>query len=206
MALAVIGAGFGRTGTDSMREALTMLGLGPCHHMREVMANPDLLAFWRAAADGRTQDWEKALAGYRSTVDWPAAYFWRQLAAFYPGARVLLTVRDPASWYESAAKTIFPLIRSSRDLDSFGVKVIAGRIFRDRLEDRDFCIGVFERHNAEVRAAFGPDRLLVYAIGDGWEPLCRFFGKPVPEVAFPRSNTADDFRAIAEQMSRPKSA
>jgi hypothetical protein len=118
MTLAVIGAGFGRTGTDSMREALAMLGLGPCHHMRDVLANPDLLAFWRAAADGRTQDWGKAFDGYRSTVDWPAAYFWRELAGAYPDAKILLTVRDPQKWYDSVSTTIFPLIRTGRDLDS----------------------------------------------------------------------------------------
>ena len=204
MALEVIGAGFGRTGTDSMREALTMLGFGPCHHMREVMANPDLLRFWRAAADRKTHDWEEAVGGFRSTVDWPAAYFWRELARDYPNAKILLTVRNPESWYASAAKTIFPLIRASTDLDSFGVKVIAGRIFSDRLEDRDHCIAVFERHSAEVRAAFGPDRLLVYTVGDGWAPLCRFLSEPVPDVAFPHSNTTDEFRAAAEPTSPPK--
>jgi hypothetical protein len=69
MALSVIGAGFGRTGTESMKLALETLGRGPCHHMTEVLGNPDQIALWRAAARGDLPDWEQAFLGYRSAVD-----------------------------------------------------------------------------------------------------------------------------------------
>jgi hypothetical protein len=107
MALEVIGAGFGRTGTMSMKSALEIIGFGPCHHMMEVTSNDAQRDIWRAIAAGETPDWEQAFAGYRSTVDWPGAYFWRELAARYPAAKIILTVRDPESWFESATNTIF---------------------------------------------------------------------------------------------------
>ncbi len=107
MALAVIGAGFGRTGTLSLRDALERLGLGPCYHMYEVMQNPGHADFWQRAADGEAVEWEELLAGYRSAVDWPVCSFWAELAARYPEAKVILTVRDPGRWFESAWSTIF---------------------------------------------------------------------------------------------------
>ena len=110
MALEVIGAGFGRTGTESMKQALEILGLGPCHHMREVMSNPAQLALWRAAARGELPDWDEAFAGYRSAVDWPSAYFWRAVCAHYPEAKVLLTGRSAESWYESMSTDLAPEI------------------------------------------------------------------------------------------------
>ena len=45
MALSVIGAGFGRTGTMTSKMALEQLGLGPCHHMEEVSTNTVQLRF-----------------------------------------------------------------------------------------------------------------------------------------------------------------
>jgi hypothetical protein len=72
--LSVIGAGFGRTGTESMKLALEQLGLGPCHHMTEVMANPAQTATWRAIARGEGPGWDEAYEGYRSAVDWPTAF------------------------------------------------------------------------------------------------------------------------------------
>jgi Sulfotransferase domain len=108
MALAVIGAGFGRTGTLSLREALERLGLGPCYHMYEVVQNPGHVDFWQRATKGEAVDWEELLGSYNSAVDWPVCSFWVELAARYHKAKVILTVRDPGRWFESAWSTIFP--------------------------------------------------------------------------------------------------
>src|ERR1700749_3582769 len=102
MALAVIGAGFGRTGTYSLNLALEMLGLGLCHHMADVMQSEQQKAWFRAAGRGEAVDWDAVYAGSPSAVDWPPCHFWRQLAARFPDAKVILTTRDPAKWYESA--------------------------------------------------------------------------------------------------------
>ena len=110
MALRIIGAGFGRTGTSSMKIALEHLGFGPCHHMFEVRDNPQLLPHWEKVADGQPQDWDEAFAGYRSQIDWPGARVWRELAGHYPDAKVILTVRDPDEWYDSMSATVIPFI------------------------------------------------------------------------------------------------
>lgn len=201
MTLSVIGAGFGRTGTESMRRALEHLGFGPCHHMYEVIAKPEQRRQWRAIAAGAEPNWDEVFAGYRAAVDWPSAFFWRELSAHYPNAKMLLTLRSAESWYASMEKTIFQVLGASTDRESVGVKLIAERVFSGRLNDREHAISLFEKNTAEVQAAFGEDRLLTYHIGDGWEPLCRFLNKPVPDIPYPSSNAAEDFHTTLARLN-----
>ncbi len=174
MALSVIGAGFGRTGTESLKLALEMLGLGPCHHMKEVLADPTRLARWRSIAQGAEgaqgtesaePDWDDVFAGYRSTVDWPGAYFWRALARHYPDAKILLTVRSAESWYASMENTILATLKASTDPASIGLKLIGEQVFGGRLDDRSHIIAAYEQNTADVEAAFPPERLLTYQLG-----------------------------------------
>jgi hypothetical protein len=202
MPLSVIGAGFGRTGTESMKLALEMLGLGPCHHMKEVLGDPEQTALWRGIAAGEPPDWEAAFAGYNAAVDWPSAFFWRELADVYPDAKILLTVRSPESWHASMDKTIFRTLRNSTDPDSLGVKLVAEGVFDGRLDDPAHAIATYKRNNAEVEAAFPSERLLTYHLGDGWEPLCRFHGKPLPKAPYPRSNSAEEFNAMFSETNK----
>ena len=109
MSLKVIGAGFGRTGTKSLKQALEDLGFGPCYHMVEAFAHPEHVPVWEAAAQGEPVEWEDIFRGYQSAVDWPAAAFYAQLMARYPDARVILTVRDPDRWYESVLNTLYAM-------------------------------------------------------------------------------------------------
>lgn len=201
MSLSVIGAGFGRTGTESMKRALEQLGLGPCHHMYEVIGDPGQKEIWRSISSGNAHDWDEVFAGYRSSVDWPSAFFWRELADHYPDAKILLTVRSSESWYASMEKTIFKTLAESSDRESVGIKLIAERVFGGRLDDRDHAVSIYEKNIADVQAAFGPDRLLTYKIGDGWERLCPFLGVPVPDAPFPRTNSAAEFNAASAKRS-----
>src|SRR3954469_19626019 len=121
MPIKVIGAGFGRTGTDSMREALDMLGFGPCHHMFEVNAHEEQKRLWRALVRGAAPDWEQLFAGYQSCVDWPSAYYWRELMTVYPKAKVILTYRTPESWWKSFEQTLLAGINASTDAESLGL-------------------------------------------------------------------------------------
>ncbi|MDX1528057.1 MAG: sulfotransferase [Gammaproteobacteria bacterium] len=204
MSLEVIGAGFGRTGTESMKLALEQLGFGPCHHMKEVLANPEQLQIWRAIARGDPPDWEAAFAGYGSAVDWPSAFFWRELSEVYPEAKIILTVRTSESWHKSMSNTIFKVLEASTDPESIGLKLIAERVFGGRFLDRDHAVAVYEKNNADVQAALEDDRLLVYHLGDGWEPLCRFLDRPVPDSPFPRSNSTAEFTEMMKKLqSRP---
>jgi len=196
MPLSVIGAGFGRTGTMSLKLALDRLGFGPCYHMVEVFKNPKASGYWEAAADGRPVDWEEVFAGYGSTVDWPSATFYKQLANAYPEAKVILTVRDPEAWFASTQATIFSRhIRDDTEDDwqRMVLKVISD-LFDRRMTDKAKLIDVYQRHNEEVRRTIPQERLLVYEVADGWEPLCRFLDAEVPNESMPRANSTDEFR------------
>jgi hypothetical protein len=195
MPISVFGAGMGRTGTYSLNIALEMLGFGPCHHMADVNSSPEQKQLWRAAGRGEGIDWEEAYRGFRSAVDWPTAHFWRELAAHYPAAKIILTLRSPDSWYKSVSETILQTAGAEADPASFGVAVIRNKIFGGRTDDALHCKAVYERHNAAVIAEIQPERLLVYRVAEGWPPLCAFLGVEIPSEAFPNTNTTEDFRS-----------
>ncbi|MEO6394668.1 MAG: sulfotransferase family protein [Devosia sp.] len=195
MALSVIGAGFGRTGTYSLNLALEILGFGPCHHMADVNASDQQKAWFRAAGRGEAVDWDAVYAGYKSAVDWPTAYFWRELAEHFPEAKLILTVRNSEEWFKSARETIFKVSGPGSDPESFGMAVIYNKIFGGNVEDESHVIEVLENHNAAVLRAFPPSRLLSYQVSDGWPKLCAFLDVPIPNEPFPFTNTTDEFRA-----------
>jgi len=196
MTLEVIGAGLGRTGTHSMKLALAMLGFGPCHHMTELIGSDEQTQLWRAHVRGEAPGWDALYAGYRSAVDWPTAHYWRELADYYPDAKLLLTVRDPDAWHKSVIATIARAMNSTNNPESFGRKVIGEQVFSGRIEDRDYAVGVYEAHNAAVKSAFGPKRLLVYDVAEGWGPLCAHLGVPEPDEPFPVTNTTVEFQTL----------
>ena len=194
MPLSVIGAGFGRTGTMSLKLALEQLGFGPCYHMVEVFKNPKAPGYWEAVADGEGADWEAVFRGYASTVDWPNATYYAELAEAYPAAKVILTKRDPEAWFASTQATIFhrEFGNPTNDFERMVDKVI-GRLFDMRMHDRDHVIDVFERHNAQVIRQIPPERLLVYEVSEGWAPLCAFLKVPIPTGPMPKVNSTEEF-------------
>lgn len=205
----VIGAGVGRTGTLSLKSALETLGFGPCFHGRHVLDHPDRLPLWLAAARGEPTDWKLLLDGYASSVDWPGASFWQELIEVFPDAKVVLNVRDPEAWYDSVARTIYPMFGSRLDpraararelvprlteMTEFTRQIIwDGPFFEGRFADRSHAISVFEAHNRLVQEVVPPERLLVCSPGVGWEPLCAFLGVPVPDEPYPHLNEPDGF-------------
>lgn len=200
MALKVVGAGFGRTGTLSMKLALEMLGVGPCYHMVEVFKNPHHAEIWSAAADGPV-DWESIFAGYQSTVDWPSTFFWRELANHYSDAKVILTVRSTESWLNSMHQTILRVMQGeppegvdiAKAQHQMARKLVLERTFGGKADDDAHLASVYERHNEEVRRSIPADRLLVFEAKQGWEPLCKFLGVPVPDAPYPKVNSAEEF-------------
>lgn len=199
MALKVIGAGVGRTGTYSLKLALNQLQFGPCHHMEEVLLNmPAQVPLWAAAARGRP-DWRAIYAGYESAVDWPTAAFFRELRAAYPAAKFILTHRSPESWAESFSETIYKLLDGRQnappemqDWLDMGDAVISKTGFPAGL-DASGLAKAFTAHLEAVKSAIPADQLLVYQVKDGWEPLCRFLDVPVPAAPFPRTNDRSEF-------------
>lgn len=206
MPLKVIGAGLARTGTLSLKVALEQLGLRPCYHMVEVWTDLPCIDDWIEAADGRP-DWDKIFAGYEATVDYPGCHFWRELMAEYSDAKVVLSVRDPNRWFESTQATVFsPQSRAllgDSPLRTFMEKTVWND-FGSAIDDRDHMVAAFERHVAEVQRAVPRDRLLVFDVTQGWQPLCEFLGVPIPGTPFPRLNSRAEMAArVATGTRRP---
>lgn len=208
MALEVIGAGLGRTGTLTLKTALERLGFGPCHHMVEVIGNPAQVPFWNRAAEGEAVDWEEIYGAYRATVDWPGCHFYHELAQRYPQAKVILSKRDPERWYESMSETILKAMEqmapeagqewpSDHPMRFAGTIIVQGTFGGDFSKDN--VIAAFERHNAEVQRRVPADRLLVFEAKQGWEPLCAYLGVPVPDDPFPHVNDRAEFQTHARR-------
>jgi hypothetical protein len=198
MSLRVVGAGVGRTGTNSLKIALERLLGGPCYHMIEVFGHPDHVPMWTAAANGEAVDWDRLFDGYVAAVDWPVASFWPEVSAHYPDALVLLSTRsDAETWWKSASNTIFEATRGAGGEFGDMWKAIATNRFTPDWLEREPAIEAYQRHNAEVRSEVPADRLLEWQPGDGWEPICERLGVPVPDEPFPHTNTTEDFRKMA---------
>jgi hypothetical protein len=211
MALQVIGAGFGRTGTLSLKAALEILGFSPCYHMTEVFANPDHIAVWDDALNDKPVNWQDFLRDYQAAVDWPVCHFWRELRAAFPQAKFLLTERDPESWYRSFSQTIQAVVQRAPAGVDDPMRLAHGRMVRRLITDltlggnfeKDHVIAVYKAHNEAVKRAFGKD-LLVYDVKQGWAPLCAYLGMPVPAAEFPRTNSTEEFRARIAPMAEGK--
>lgn len=207
----LIGAGLPRTGTLSQKEALELLGLAPCYHWIDVLADlEEQVRLWDGALDGRV-DPAQILEGSRSTVDWPGGYFYRQLLDSFPDSKVLLSVRDPERWEPSFRETIVDMCFGEsliRLLSSARAHVdpkwrryleFVERMFWS--EQGTFAAGHsptaliegFVAHNEEVKRVVPAERLLVWEVSDGWEPLCEFLGVPVPDEPLPHANDRATF-------------
>lgn len=202
--LQVIGIGYPRTGTMSLKHALESLALGPCYHMIEVFQHPEHVDFWLDALNNpaHVAEWDDVFTGFQSTADAPGCHFWKSLAEYYPDAKFVLTVRDVDSWYESFRTTVYQAMthpeRSSDDahrkVQHMARGLILETMFAGRFEDRAFAIQRFNEHNEAVMGAFDSSRLLVFDVADGWAPLCEFLDVPVPQQPFPCSNTRQEFQ------------
>ncbi len=202
MAIKVVGAGFGRTGTLSLKTALEQLGFNKCYHMMEVGQHPEHQRLWAEAHRGEKIDWDHLFEGYQASVDWPSCNLWREQAAHFPDSKILLSLRDPDSWYDSVMNTIYPsssaLVDSEdenlRTFSNWAMEIIWNPVFGNRMADRAHVIDVFNRHNQSVIDEVPADRLLVFEAKNGWKPLCDFLEVPVPETDYPRVNTTEEFQ------------
>jgi len=210
----VIGVGFGRTGTMSLKAALERLGAGPCFHMIELIMGDrrerDLEQWVKVAERDPTLDWREVFDGWESTVDWPGASAWREMCDAFPDAAVLLNVREFESWYRSmentirAAKVTPPgelAPDANRPLPNpalWGVidALIWEGDFQGRFEDKAWVRRMYDDRIEEIRETIAPERLTVWTVGeDGWEPLAAMLDAPVPDEPFPRLHDTAEFRA-----------
>lgn len=211
MPLKVIGVGFPRTGTLSLKLALEQLGFGPCHHMIEILQHPEQALLWGRKFGGESLDWDEVFAGYASTTDAPSCFFYKELAARYPDAKLVLSTRSAESWWQSAQATVMSAENRERMMHSPNAALMAPMFqqMREYLSkrpgsfpdpenaDAEQAITAFNRHNEGARREFSPGRLLVFEAKEGWEPLCGFLDVPVPDIPYPRANSREEFSQVA---------
>ncbi len=204
MTIKVIGAGFGRNGTLSLKLALEQLGFDKCYHMMVLDQEKEEDLRWLSLARGESVDFDSLFAGYQASVDWPSCNFWREQMAWYPEAKVILSERDPERWYQSIMNTIYPgslAMRESADplmqrRSKMVFELIWDGLFDGRMDDRDHVIDVYLKHNQQVKDEVPGEKLLVFESSLGWEPLCEFLEVPVPDGPYPKTNSTEDFAAL----------
>lgn len=212
MSIQVIGAGWGRTGTESLKKALEILGYNKCYHMFELMKDGSRLKYWEELDAQRSTDFAALFEGYSAAVDFPAASYYHELMQQYPEAKVVLTVRDPDKWLESASKTIlkkppqflflalrflslfFKKLGTFPKVYAYAERTVHKELLQGRLTDAEFLKAKMQEWNEEVIRTVPAERLLIYEVKDGWESLCTFLGKPIPTTPFPRANDSDAFQ------------
>ena len=208
----VIGVGLGRTGTTSIQRALEVLGYR-AYNFEAVIYNEQFNE-WREVVEGKEADWHALFDGYDSSISWPACFFYQELLTVYPNAKFILTVRDPERWAESVGRVItnFPKLKPFRFIPRVRamlnlMETLVIPRFGSFDPDKSHLMGVIEQHNAAVKKAIPPEKLLIYEVQEGWEPLCTFLGHPLPDAPFPYENQGDNFvKQLLERFIRNDTA
>jgi len=221
--LRIIGAGYGRTGTCSLKIALQILNYTKCYHMFEIFENPKQAEFWlKVAQDTEEFNWEDVFSEYDATVDFPSCVYYEELMKKYPNAKVILTVRDPEKWYKSVKDTIydarhqFPGRYAKRfnllnygwkfweayKIDKMSRSIIWKKTFHNQFKNKQYATELFQKHNARVQRVVPSERLLVYDVTQGWAPLCQFLNVPIPSEEFPHVNDTNSHRTRIEQENK----
>jgi hypothetical protein len=209
----MIGVGFGRTGTMSLKAALEELGAGPCFHMIDLIMGEEKerdLAHWVRIADGEPVDWHEVFEPWESTVDWPAASRWREIVAAFPEAPVLLNVRDFDGFYKSCENTILAIKEAAmagdlpEDANREGPapelweaieKLIWQGDFQGNFKDKEATRKLYFERIETIRSEVPAERLVYWELGDGWGPLAEALGVDEPDTPFPHLHDTNEFRA-----------
>lgn len=212
MSIKVIGLGMGRTGTSSLKLALQKLGYGACYHMKDLINNPADVRYWKEIDRYGETNWQSLFGNYQSAVDFPTIGYYKDILRAYPDAKVILTVRDDESWYKSAIQTIlnaepgfldkikmsFRLPFSSRLRSLMQVFKLSKKFWLKNIgndyKDKEKAIRFFRQWNEQIKQEIGEENLLVYNVAEGWLPLCKFLGTPVPAEPFPKTNSRNEFK------------
>lgn len=222
MSIKVIGAGLPRTGTNTLKEALEKLGFSKTYHMKELLAHPENLHYWHTLRDSGTTNWDALYNGYQATVDFPAYPWYKEHLQQYPDAKVILTTRPFDKWYSSISDTIWkagpqtlpqklgmmlkllfnPRLRKVIQCVKFAKRMIFQHHFKGRFQDKVFAETMFNQHIAEVKAHVPANKLLIFDVSEGWEPLCRFLGVPVPNEPIPHLNKKENFREMLTDIMK----
>jgi hypothetical protein len=220
MSIKIIGAGFPRTGTNTLRESLEFLGFNKTYHMKQLLIHPENLHYWTTLSETGTTDWEGLYNGYEATVDFPCYPWYKQHMKQYPDAKVILSLRPFEKWYESFYCTIWqaqnppesereamskrvaadPRLQSVMKVMGFAKQTINEGHFQGRFLDKEFMEKVFNKHNEEVKNYVPANKLLVFDVCEGWEPLCKFLNIEMPVEPLPHTNKKEDFHVMVTEL------
>ena len=220
MSIKVIGAGFPRTGTNTLRESLTKLGYVKTYHMKELIVHPENLHYWETLSETGTTNWEELYNGFQATVDFPCYPWYKEHLKQYPDAKVILTVRPFEKWHASVYSTIWqaqnpsesqkiemgqrlasdPHLQAVMKVMEFAKEKFMDGPFEGKFLDKEYAEEAYNKHHEEVKKHVPAKQLLVFDVCEGWEPLCQFLGVPVPEEPLPHTNKREDFKVMLGQL------
>lgn len=163
-------------------------------------------------------EFDNLLGHWSATTDQPAIIFAKELVEAYPDAKFVLVERDVDRWFKSYGDTVIngtynPFIPIASKIDKKYIGQMGAQtdlitkhyfhVSEPRLRPGTFELinnpkhfstwrenakDVYLAHNEMIKRVVPKDRLLLFKLDDGWEPLCKFLDKPVPDVPFPRVN------------------
>ncbi len=220
MSIKIIGAGFPRTGTNTLRESLELLGFSKTYHMKQLLVHPENLHYWTTLRESGTTNWEALYDGYEATVDFPCYPWYKQHMKQYPDAKVILSTRPFEKWYSSFYSTIWkaqnppeeeraamgqriasdPRLQSVMQVMGFAKQTITEDHFLGKFLDKEFMEKVFNNHHEEVKNYVPQNKLLVYDVCEGWEPLCKFLDVKMPSEQLPHTNKKEDFHTMVAEL------
>lgn len=226
MSIKIIGAGFPRTGTNTLRESLEKLGYVKTYHMKNLLLHPENLQYWTKLNETGTTEWDELYNGYQATVDFPAYPWYKEHMKQYPDAKVILTVRPFEKWHDSVYSTVWqaqhpselermemqkklvanPRLQSVMKCVQFAKEIIMEKHFQGKFLDKAFAEKVFNKHTEDVKAYVAEDKLLVFDVSEGWGPLCKFLGVPEPHEPLPHTNKREDFKAMLGEIMKGQMA
>jgi len=226
----VIGAGHGRTGTNSTREALAKLYNCPkakVYHMDSILHEGQIAdaKIWMDMLEAKgkgDKEKVKALAKpmldpYECLLDYPPSIFYEELMELYPEAKCLITTREADAWYTSVVQTLYAVRQAQEGtwmiyVDSWMIKFTAmvdallwkgpNCLLPNFIDDKAGTIKRFDEWTTTALSKFPKDRVLAFSVKEGWDPLCKFLGKPVPEGPYPRVNEAQVFADVIKILGR----
>lgn len=220
MTIKIIGAGLPRTGTNTLRESLELLGFCKTYHMKQLLVNPENLHYWTTLKSTGTTNWEELYNGYQATVDFPCYPWYKEHMKQYPDAKVILTTRPFEKWYQSFYSTIWhtqnppeeqkpemmkkvasdPRLQSVMKVMGFAKQAMNEDHFQGRFLDKEFMENLFNEHHEEVKNYVPANKLLVFNVSEGWEPLCEFLDVKVPTEPLPHTNKREDFGTMVGEL------
>lgn len=226
--LQIIHAGLFRTATRSMAFAYRELGYDAHHGLDDVLGNPwtqleqAAEATWPGIPDSQPRekytrkDWDKVWAPFDVCTDLGSPFV-PELIKIYPEAKVVIVKRDTDKWWASFETELLDTLWHPRSwlINWITWNIIKSRApfammkihygffgVRERADINAVAKRKYEEYYENIINTVPPERTLIYDIQSGWEPLCKFLDKPVPDKPFPRVNEKAEHDKSAKERTR----